>query len=73
MDVGALEPEPADADHGARELQAAFAVLQRVFRPGRGKGKGGKPGLRDPWRACACGRRQGFGKRCLPGAAFEVQ
>eukprot|EP00969_Alexandrium_andersonii_P295342 13054900-Alexandrium_andersonii.AAC.1 len=46
MDVGALEPEPAGVDPEAQELHAACAVLQRMLRPGKGKGegKGGEPG-----------------------------
>eukprot|EP00969_Alexandrium_andersonii_P181424 8017181-Alexandrium_andersonii.AAC.1 len=43
MDVGGLAPEPAEFDADSQELQAAFAVLQRAFRPGKGRGKGGKP------------------------------
>eukprot|EP00969_Alexandrium_andersonii_P031087 1356982-Alexandrium_andersonii.AAC.1 len=43
MDAGALAPEPADADPDSQEPQAAFAVFQRVLRPGKGRGKGGKP------------------------------
>eukprot|EP00969_Alexandrium_andersonii_P250765 11082936-Alexandrium_andersonii.AAC.1 len=41
--AGALEPETSGPDFDAQELQAAFAVLQRAFRPGRGRGEGGKP------------------------------
>eukprot|EP00969_Alexandrium_andersonii_P278314 12302808-Alexandrium_andersonii.AAC.1 len=43
MDVGALEPEPTEFDVDSPELQAAFAVLQRAFLPGKGRGKGGEP------------------------------
>eukprot|EP00969_Alexandrium_andersonii_P247836 10951435-Alexandrium_andersonii.AAC.1 len=67
MDVGTLEPEPADSDPDARELQAAFAVLQRVFRPGKGRGKGGKPVALDaPGGPVGTGGAEGEGK----GGAF---
>eukprot|EP00969_Alexandrium_andersonii_P313595 13854877-Alexandrium_andersonii.AAC.1 len=43
MDVGVLEPEPVEFDADSQERQAAFAVPQRAFRPGKGWGKGGEP------------------------------
>eukprot|EP00969_Alexandrium_andersonii_P204912 9055602-Alexandrium_andersonii.AAC.1 len=63
MDAGALEPEPADTDPDAQELQAAFAVLQRMFRPGKGRGKGGKPTASDaPGGLVSTGGAKGEGK-----------
>eukprot|EP00969_Alexandrium_andersonii_P354552 15442419-Alexandrium_andersonii.AAC.1 len=53
MVVGALEPEPSEPDVGAQELQAAFAVFQRAFRPGKGRGEGGQPSAADPPGALA--------------------
>eukprot|EP00969_Alexandrium_andersonii_P232490 10264837-Alexandrium_andersonii.AAC.1 len=41
MGAAALEPEPSEFDVGSPELQAAYAVLQRAFRPGKGRGQGG--------------------------------
>eukprot|EP00969_Alexandrium_andersonii_P125369 5542290-Alexandrium_andersonii.AAC.1 len=48
MGVGARQPEPANADPDAQELQAVFAVLQRVLRPGKGKGTGSNGALPQP-------------------------
>eukprot|EP00969_Alexandrium_andersonii_P347712 15374048-Alexandrium_andersonii.AAC.1 len=63
MDVGALEPEPADADPDARELQAAFAAFQRVFRPVKGRGKGCKPATHEALGGPLCtGAAKGTGK-----------
>eukprot|EP00969_Alexandrium_andersonii_P209567 9257583-Alexandrium_andersonii.AAC.1 len=73
MDVGALEPEPADADPEAQEVHAAFAVLQRMLRPGKGKGEGGEPGspatLGGP---ASAGGAKGTGKGTFPRAMLEV-
>eukprot|EP00969_Alexandrium_andersonii_P002376 103591-Alexandrium_andersonii.AAC.1 len=44
MEVGAREPESPEAQADERQLQAAFALLQRAFRPGKSRGKGGEPG-----------------------------
>eukprot|EP00969_Alexandrium_andersonii_P028858 1260031-Alexandrium_andersonii.AAC.1 len=61
MGAGALEPEPSEFDVDSPELQAAFAVLQRAFRPGKGREKG--KAVRCHWQACVSGRRQGHRKR----------
>eukprot|EP00969_Alexandrium_andersonii_P237222 10471364-Alexandrium_andersonii.AAC.1 len=67
MDAGALEPEPPESDLGPQELQALFAVLQRAFRPGKGRGKGGKPSAPDaPGGLASMGGAKGAGK----GGAF---
>eukprot|EP00969_Alexandrium_andersonii_P186206 8226478-Alexandrium_andersonii.AAC.1 len=64
MEVGVLEPELGEFDADPQELQAAFAVLQRAFRPGQGRGKGVSPqmalaglGLRAAPRALARAER----------------
>eukprot|EP00969_Alexandrium_andersonii_P275068 12156665-Alexandrium_andersonii.AAC.1 len=45
MEVGALEPEPAEGDVDPRQAQAAFELLRRAaYHPGKASGKGGKPG-----------------------------
>eukprot|EP00969_Alexandrium_andersonii_P347568 15367482-Alexandrium_andersonii.AAC.1 len=63
MDAGALEPETAELDAGAPELQAALAVLQRAFRPASGRGKGGEPSISDRLGAPAStGGTEGGGK-----------
>eukprot|EP00969_Alexandrium_andersonii_P313853 13865598-Alexandrium_andersonii.AAC.1 len=51
MDAGALEPKAQGAggeSPGLLQSEAAFALLQRAFQPGKGEGKGGElggPGL----------------------------
>eukprot|EP00969_Alexandrium_andersonii_P113177 5002070-Alexandrium_andersonii.AAC.1 len=61
--MGALEPESADADPDAEELQAALAVFQRMFRPGEGRGKGGKPATHEaPGGPVSTGGAKGAGK-----------
>eukprot|EP00969_Alexandrium_andersonii_P148875 6582643-Alexandrium_andersonii.AAC.1 len=71
MDVGALEPEPADADPEAQEHQAAFAVLQRMLRPGKGKGKGSKPGSPGtPGGPASSGGAKGSGKGAFQGRCW---
>eukprot|EP00969_Alexandrium_andersonii_P126397 5587260-Alexandrium_andersonii.AAC.1 len=63
MDAGALQTELPEPDAESQELQAAFAVLQRAFRPGKGRGKGGKPSAPDaPGGPVSTGGSQGTGK-----------
>eukprot|EP00969_Alexandrium_andersonii_P140233 6203487-Alexandrium_andersonii.AAC.1 len=65
MGAGALEPEPVEFDTDSQELQAAFVVPQRAFRPGKGRAKGGKP-LDAAGRPGPPGGAKGAGK----GGAF---
>eukprot|EP00969_Alexandrium_andersonii_P270701 11965258-Alexandrium_andersonii.AAC.1 len=71
MDIGALEPEPSDADPEAQELNAAFAALQRWIK-GKDKGKGGKSGspatLGGP---ASAGGAKGGGKGAFQGRRWK--
>eukprot|EP00969_Alexandrium_andersonii_P252432 11155826-Alexandrium_andersonii.AAC.1 len=65
MEVRVLGPELGEFDAGSQELQAAFAALQRAFRPGKGRGNGGKPSDATG-RPGSLGGAKGIGK----GGAF---
>eukprot|EP00969_Alexandrium_andersonii_P097324 4295644-Alexandrium_andersonii.AAC.1 len=54
---------------GSPELQAAFAVFQRAFRPGKGRGEGGEPSDAtgrpgSPGGATGTGKGGTFAGRC---------
>eukprot|EP00969_Alexandrium_andersonii_P073624 3246966-Alexandrium_andersonii.AAC.1 len=68
MEVGALEPESPELDADDQQLRAAFALLQRAFRPGKGRGKGGKPDSSGaPGGPAAAGGAKGAGKGNFQG------
>eukprot|EP00969_Alexandrium_andersonii_P105354 4648863-Alexandrium_andersonii.AAC.1 len=63
MEVGALEPESPELEADEQQLQAAFALLRRAFRPGKGRGKGGKLGSPStPDGPAAAGGAKGTGE-----------
>eukprot|EP00969_Alexandrium_andersonii_P081614 3598042-Alexandrium_andersonii.AAC.1 len=71
MEVGALGPESPELGADDQELQAAFALLQRAFRPGTGRGKGGKPGSPGaPGGPAFAGGAKGAGKGNFQGACW---
>eukprot|EP00969_Alexandrium_andersonii_P329675 14568279-Alexandrium_andersonii.AAC.1 len=63
MEVGALEPESPEVEADEPQLQVAFALLQRAFRPGKGRGKGGEPSSPEtPGGPVSTGGAEGPGK-----------
>eukprot|EP00969_Alexandrium_andersonii_P006256 271801-Alexandrium_andersonii.AAC.1 len=72
MEVGALEPESLEGEADEQQIQAAFALLQRAFRPGKGRGEGGKPGSSEtPGRPVHTGGAKGLGKGGFQGRCWE--
>eukprot|EP00969_Alexandrium_andersonii_P358215 15450526-Alexandrium_andersonii.AAC.1 len=72
MEVGALEPESPEVEAGEQQLQAAFALLQRAFRPGKGRGKGGEPGSPEtPGGPVSTGGAKGSGKGGFQGRCWK--
>eukprot|EP00969_Alexandrium_andersonii_P165929 7332846-Alexandrium_andersonii.AAC.1 len=68
MPVGALEPESPEADADEQQSQAAFALLQWAFRPGKGRGRGGKAGAPGTCgRPARTGGAEGLGKGAFQG------
>eukprot|EP00969_Alexandrium_andersonii_P225570 9961696-Alexandrium_andersonii.AAC.1 len=73
MEVGALEPGSPEAEADEQQLQAAFALLQKTFRPGKGRGEGGEPGSPGaPGGPVSTGGAEGSGEGRFPGAVLEI-
>eukprot|EP00969_Alexandrium_andersonii_P022213 971958-Alexandrium_andersonii.AAC.1 len=45
MEVGALEPESPEVEADEQQLQAAFTLLLRAFRPARAAARAASPAL----------------------------
>ena len=71
MEVGALESEPLPVDPDHSQLEAAFALLQRAFRPGKGRGKGGKPSVSDLPASAGDPKGKGKGKGPFTGRCWK--
>eukprot|EP00969_Alexandrium_andersonii_P352347 15437477-Alexandrium_andersonii.AAC.1 len=72
MEVGALEPESPELEADEQQLQAAFALLKRAFRPGKGRGEGGKPSsLGAPVGPASAGGAKGAGEGRFQGRRWK--